>query len=163
LKDEAAVQRDLTPRNVVELAIMKSAIKVTMMQRLVLGGLGLFAIAICGCGGAEAPYTDTSQDSAAYAKNVKELAIVCASEAKKSPEPADSISPLVEELKQTDRPHGEHAAKYAEMLVIAEAIVAEGNPSSGKATSTQLQKIDELAKLAEGLPGEVSIQRPPGD
>jgi ABC-type branched-subunit amino acid transport system substrate-binding protein len=142
---------------------MKYATKVILMQRLVFGWLGMIAITLCGCGGAEAPYTDTSQDSAAYAKNVKELAIVCASEAKNSPEPADSISPLVEELKQTDRPHGEHAAKYSEMLVVAEAIVAEGNPTSGKATTTQLQKIDELAKLAEGLPGEVTIQRPAGD
>jgi hypothetical protein len=133
------------------------------MRRLVIGLAGVCALAIFGCGGSEAPFTDTSQDAGAYAKNVKELALVCASEAKKSPEPADSISPLVEELKQTDRPQGEHAAKYAEMRAAAEAIVAEGNPANGKATATQLQKIDELAKLAESLPGEVTISRPPGD
>lgn len=133
------------------------------MQRMVIGLVGVYFIALCGCGAAELPYTDNSRDSEAYAKNIKQLVVDMSQSNRGSPEIADSISSLVEELKQTDRPQGEHAAKYAEIRAVAEAIVAEGNPASGKPTATQIQKLDELAKLAQDLPGEVTVSRPEND
>lgn len=116
-------------------------------------------LCLVGCN-SEAPYTDNSRDAAAYALDVKRVVLEHVDTARKSAEPGDQVSTIVTELKQSkDRPVGEHAAVYAELLTKSEALLKECQAASNGKPATLAKGLDELAKIAQGLPGEVVLTK----
>jgi hypothetical protein len=117
----------------------------------------LSLLALAGCGG-EQPYTDNSRDPAAYAKDVKHLVLESVEIAKKSSEPADQILTIVTELKQSgERPVGEHKATYDQLLEKANALLSACQSASNGKPANLTQSLEELAQIAQTLPGEVVI------
>ncbi len=130
------------------------------MHRLTPGCCLLALCVVAGCGPEELPYNDTSQDPEAYAQNVKLLVVRSVESARTSREPAEDIRPIIEELEQTDRPHGSYAATYAEILNIARPLVEEMEKAGGNRPPGMDQKLNELMKIAGALPGEVPTAEP---
>ncbi|MCL4204996.1 MAG: hypothetical protein KJ000_21150 [Pirellulaceae bacterium] len=124
------------------------------MKRLILG---LLLLAIIGCGRSRMPYTDHSRDSAAYAKDIKELVIDHVGLAKKSREPADMIAPIINELEQIrERPTGQHHSVYEELLETARRVFDACQQGNGRPTGIDKQ-LDQLVALVDRLPGDVNI------
>jgi hypothetical protein len=110
-------------------------------------------VLLWGCGPAELPYNDNSQDSAAYARDVKTLIATAVRQAKGAREPIDYLSPVSHELQRTDRPYGEHSATYEDLRNRVEQLVLDCQKAGGKAQNLSA-RLDELLKLSQTLPGE---------
>jgi hypothetical protein len=113
----------------------------------------LVAISLVGCGQAEPPFTDNSQDPLAYARDVKAQVQSAVRQSRSSSEPADYLDPLVTELKRTDRPLGESRAIYDDLRTRAEQLVADCK-SAGRSAPNLSARLDELMKVAQSLPGD---------
>jgi hypothetical protein len=110
------------------------------------------------------PYTDHSRDPQAYARDVKELVLLHAAEAKRSNEPGDDIRPVVDYLNSNGRrPTAEHQETYEALLAKAQDILEQCDAVGGRPAALE-SALDELVRLAESLPGEVAVvQRPTDD
>lgn len=118
----------------------------------------LALLLLVGCGGGQ-PYTDNSRDPASYAKDVKQLVLEHVEIAKKSSEPADQVLTIVTELKQTgERPVGEHKATYDQLLEKSNALLSACQSASNGKPSNLTQALNEIAQLAQSLPGEVVLK-----
>jgi hypothetical protein len=128
------------------------------MPRFLIGCLvlSLFCVPGCGGGGDAHPYTDHSQDAEAWAKETKVLAVRIADGAKTSREPADVLRSLVEHLENPHAPKGNYETTYTEMLNIAKPLMQECEQAPNGKPSGLNQKLDQIVKAAEPLPGEVS-------
>jgi len=111
------------------------------------------ALLSAGCGPAELPYTDNSQDPLAYARDVKVQIASAARHAKSSNEPLDYLAPVLQELKRTDRPLGDSRAIYADLLTRVEQLVADCT-KSGRNAPNFSTRLDEIVNLAQSLPGD---------
>lgn len=115
-----------------------------------------FAMLI-GCGSSELPFTDNSRDSLAFSKSIKELVLNTVERTKKSARPADAIRGIVLAVSELDAcPVGDHMEIYKRLHSAAAALLAEcekGKPSNLEA------KLEELAKIAEGLPGDLKVEK----
>lgn len=120
----------------------------------------LCTVALVGCGGGERPFTDNSKDSAAFAKDVKQVILNAAEELKTSKQPGDTVRAIVQTLSDLDQcPTGEHLQTYKDMHAIASDLLTKsenGRPSDMNA------KLAEITKLANTLPGEVTIVKETG-
>lgn len=110
-------------------------------------------VALAGCGPAELPYTDNSQDPLAYARDVKVQVMSAARNAKSSNEPVDYLAPVLLELKRTDRPLGESRAVYADLRARVEQLVADCE-RTGRGAPNLGARLEELVEVAHTLPGE---------
>lgn len=122
----------------------------------------LTAVMTCaGCGRTERPYTNHSQDPQAYALDVKTLVLDHVMIARKSREPADQVRLIVMELEDSPkRPVGEFNQTYAEMLTAAQSLLADCEQADGRPNGLE-KRLDELAAMAESLPGSVNIRTEP--
>lgn len=128
-----------------------------MMRSMISFSIVLMAV---GCGGSEMPYTDSSRDASAYARDIKQLVISSATTARRSKEPADDLLGVVSELENNSkRPLGDHAATYTELLGIAKRIHVACEQANGRPPGLE-KDLDELIVAAEKLPGEVKIAAP---
>jgi hypothetical protein len=117
------------------------------------------AIAVwAGCGPAEPPFTDNSQDPLAYARDVKAQILSAARQAKTSSEPVDFLDPVLVELKRTDRPLGDSRAVYDDLRTRVEQLVADCK-RAGRAAPNLSGRLDELVRVAQTLPGESADAR----
>lgn len=133
------------------------------MRRLMLYFPLVFLAALVGCGGgSDLPYTDHSKDPEAYARNVKALVLGVAADAKTSREPADDLASIVTELEQKDRPRGSYGPIYDELLTNARTLQEECARASGRPSGLD-RRLDELAKIAQQLPGEATVGRATDD
>jgi hypothetical protein len=122
-----------------------------MNVRIALSYSAPIFMLLSGCGPAEAPYTDNSQDPLAYARDIKAQVQSAVRQAKSASEPLDYLDPLLTELKQTDRPLGDSRAIYDDLRNHLEQLVADCK-KSGRATPNLATRLDELLKLAQSLP-----------
>lgn len=114
-------------------------------------------LCLVGCH-SEAPYTDNSRDSAAYAVDVKRVILEHVETARKSSEPGDQVLTIVTELRQSkDRPVGEQGPIYADLLAKAEALLNECNSAPNGKPASLSRSLDELVKTTQTLPGEVVL------
>ena len=111
------------------------------------------ALVLAGCGPAELPYTDNSQDSLAYARDVKAQVTSAARHARSSNEPVDYLAPVLLELKRTDRPLGASSAVYGDLRARVEQLVADCE-RAGRGAPNLSSRLDELIKVVNTLPGE---------
>ncbi len=98
---------------------------------LLLSALSL-VVPLTGCGPAELPYTDNSQDPLAYARDIKALVAQAARQAKTSQEPIDYLAPVLVELKQTDRPLGQSRRVYEELRSRLEQLIRDCQRAGGR-------------------------------
>jgi hypothetical protein len=113
------------------------------------------AAALAGCGPSEIPYTDNSQDPAAYARDIKAQINSAVRNARSSNEPVDHLEPLLLELKRSDRPLGESRSVYEDLRARVEQLVADCK-RQGRGAPNLSGRLDELLKVAKTLPGETS-------
>jgi hypothetical protein len=132
------------------------------MHRFLVGCLLVSFFGVAGCGGGESPhpFTDHTQDAEAYAKEVKTLTVRMAEATKTSPEPADNLRALVEQLENPNAPQGNYQATYTEILNVAKPLLQECEQAPNGKPKGLNQKLDQLAKAAEKLPGEVAPAGP---
>jgi hypothetical protein len=120
----------------------------------------LFCFALlagAGCGSSQ-PTVNNSQDPEAYARDVKQLVYDVVESAPQSREPADQIALVVTELEQTDRPRGNYANTYTQLLTTAKEIQAECEKSGGKPSNLPT-RLAQLKKIAQALPGDVKANK----
>lgn len=123
------------------------------MIRLVFACVLTLGLVGCG-GGSSVPYTDNSQDAEALARNVKELIVNAVADARKSKEPQDHIANVVAATApKPGKPTGSFEGTYAQIHTAAEQLV-EACERAGGPTPDLKQKLDELLKLADALPGD---------
>jgi hypothetical protein len=106
--------------------------------------------ALClGCGGSGPPPPET-QDSSAYALRIKRTIVEFVAEGKQNPTAAPKeAAVLVETLEvYKSQPVGEHEAVYAELLERCRQLSSASGADVRK-------KLDELAALANKLPGQI--------
>lgn len=112
-------------------------------------------VVLTGCSRDTRPYEDHSRDSQRYAMNVKQMVYDAVTDATRAREPADILWPLVLELEQTDRPHGEFAQILAELRQqISELHKSCEQSPNGRPADLQ-NRLQGLIALADKLPGEV--------
>jgi hypothetical protein len=111
------------------------------------------AAVLAGCGPAEAPYTDNSQDPLAYARDVKAQVQSAVRQAKSASEPLDFLDPLLTELKRTDRPLGDSRAIYDDLRKRVEQLVTDCK-TAGRSAPNLAGRLDEVLKVARTLPGD---------
>ncbi len=120
-------------------------------------GLGFLFCATHGCGPRELPFTDNSKDSAAFALDIKTLALNTTAHIKSSKDPSAALGGLVSALSALDTsPAGTHLATLKEIHSLSSALMAEyekGKPANLDA------KVKAIADVASKLPGEVIIEK----
>lgn len=123
-------------------------------------GLSTIAIALVGCGPSELPYTDNSKDSAAFARDIKQIILNSAEDIVRSPQPADTIRVIVQSLSELDAcPTGDNLKTYEQLHKLAADLLQQ----SEKGKSADLAgKVNEIVDLANTLPGEVTIVKEKG-
>lgn len=123
------------------------------MVRSVIACFLLFGVVGCG-GGSSVPYTDNSQDPEALARNIKELIVNSVADARTSKEPQDHLRNIVSAVSPgTNKPMGSYEGTYAQIRESAEQLMEACERANGP-TSDLRVKLDELLKLADGLPGD---------
>lgn len=119
-----------------------------MVRRIII----LLTLAVAGCAGSHAAYTDHSRDPQAYAQDVKEMVGDHVKLARQAREPADMLAPIVSELEQLDeRPVGEHRMFYETLLAAARDVMDACQRVDGRPPRLDYQ-LDQLLSLLDQLP-----------
>ncbi len=123
--------------------------------------LGFCVMLFAGCGGGEErPYTDHSRDAEAMAIRIKDMVRDAVNVARGSDEPDDIMYSVAMSLEDLHRqPTGAHLSIYQQLNELALAIAAECEAADGRPPNLN-ERLDELAALAEQLPGERSEAQP---
>jgi hypothetical protein len=122
-----------------------------MTPRIALTAYVLILAFFAGCGPAELPYTDNSQDPLAYARDIKAQIQSAVRQAKSSSEPLDYLDPLLTELQRTDRPLGDSRPIYDDLRQRLEQLVADCKHAGRNAPNLN-SRLDDLLKVAQSLP-----------
>ncbi len=119
-------------------------------------------LALAGCGRGGVAYTDHSRDPERFAVNIKQLVFGAVAEARVSPEPADSISLIVDTFDGGMRrlPVGDYQPIYEQLLAEASELYEQCEAIDGRPPDLE-ERLAALSALAEQLPGEVGDWTPP--
>ncbi len=120
-------------------------------------------VLLLGCGqGNGVPYTDHSRDPEAFALTIKQMVLDAVEDARRSPEPAESVDGIVAAFdgRLHSLPVGDYRPIYEELLSVASELYEEAERIDGRPEDLD-QRLDELAALAEQLPGDVAAPGPP--
>ncbi len=116
---------------------------------------GFLAVMLAGCGGASVPFKDDSKDTAAFALSVKQVVLNAVEELKTSKQPADTLRSIMQTVSELEAcPTGEHLSTYQQIHTIAADLLAK---SENGRSSDLTAKLTEMSKLANTLPGEVTV------
>jgi hypothetical protein len=128
------------------------------MQRfqILIAGLLLFCT---GCGREELPFTDNSQDPVLYTKSMRTM-IETNCKLARTGDPAVHLSPLYMELNRDDRPLGSHGEVFAEMRDVCNDAVKLVKETPGGRPDIN-SHLDQMVKLAEQLPLNTDLAKPP--
>ncbi|XZE21215.1 hypothetical protein SH449x_001114 [Pirellulaceae bacterium SH449] len=131
------------------------------MKRLSILALAVLGF-VLGCGSTP-EFTDNSRDPLAFATSFKQMVVDTVADAKESREPADSLEALVSaidgKIDSGRVPVGDFKEVYRQILDSAKALVSECEQASNGKPAGLSNKLKDLEKLAEKLPGEVKAAR----
>jgi hypothetical protein len=123
-----------------------------------VGRLGLIVMGVVvGCARETRPFEDHSRDAQRYAATVKQMVFQAAQDAVRSPEPADVLLPLVQELEQTDRPRGEFRSIFEELHRRVQEAYQTCQAAGGRPPNFE-SHLRSLLEIAYQLPGDVGTQ-----
>ena len=119
-----------------------------------------------GCGGGNGvPYTDHSRDPEAFAVTTKQMVFDAVEDARRSPEPAESLDGIVAAFEgRLDRlPVGDYRPIYEELLSVASDLYEEAERIDGRPADLD-ERLSRMVAIVEELPGDISERgQPPPD